>query len=90
MTLLRKCNYLIYIGILFCILILLVFYIKDMIYARKKLEQFEAQVLEYHDSDANSSSKEKALLLSLTKLDNQQNANSKYDKHIDESHLRKV
>lgn len=90
MTLLRKCKYLIYVGILLCILILSVLYIKNMIHEREKLEQFESEVLEYHNTDTTSSPNDKKLQLSLTKLADKQNKDSAYDQHIDETKLEKV
>jgi hypothetical protein len=90
MTLLINCKYLIYVGILLCILILSVLYIKNMIHTRKKLELFEAEVLEYHNTDTTSSPNDKKLQLSLTKLADKQNKDSAYDQNIDESQLAKV
>jgi hypothetical protein len=61
-----------------------------MIHEREKLEQFEAEVLEYHNTDTTSSPNDKKLQLSLTKLADKQNKDSAYDQNIDETKLAKV
>ena len=90
MTQLRKYKYLIVIGIVLCILILVVFYIKNIIHNREKLETFNVDVLEYHDPDVNSSPKDKKLQLSLTKINDQQQKDSVFDQHVDVSQLPKA
>jgi uncharacterized protein YpmS len=90
MTLLKKCKYLIAIGILFCIVILAVLYIKNMIHKREKLEQFNAEVKVYHNTSTTATPDDNRAMLNLAKLTDKQNADSKYDQNIDESHLTKA
>jgi len=86
---LRKCKYFIFISILFCILILLALYIKNIIRERdhEKVEKFESEVKECHNTSTVSTREDNELLVKMTKITDTQNADAKYDSTINTRHL---
>ena len=87
MKLPQKYKYLIYAGIVICFLII----IDLVVYNRhKKIEQFDAEVKEYHNTEITSSPNDKTEMLKLAKLADKQNADSEFDRNIDETQLAKV
>jgi hypothetical protein len=77
----------IYIGIVVVGFLLISFIVY---YRRKIVEQFDAKVNELHITDTTSSPDDKKEMLKLAKLTEQQDADSKFDKTIDQTQLPKV
>jgi hypothetical protein len=81
----RNYKNLIYVGIFFCIIILLAFYIKNLIRDREKVEQFNGEVLALTNTSTTTTREDNKAMLELAKLTDRQNKNAKYDRNIDES-----
>jgi hypothetical protein len=83
----RNYKNLIYTGIFFCIIILLAFYIKNLIRERERLEQFNGEVLALTNTSTTTTREDNQAMLDLAKLTDRQNKNATYDRTIDESQL---
>jgi len=85
MKLLQKYKIYIYVGIVLCGLIIISFLVYHQ---RKKVENFDAEVKEYHHTDTTSSPADKTEMLKLAKLADKQDKDSEFDKNIDETTLK--